>query len=181
MGHPIADQPQTLAEWLAASRAELRNAKALADKLQTLLDSKTHQVEGLHKEVENLGAALKAANNSAGLMTTTLIDTTTTTTTRSSAPELLIEAADTIGNRATERDNADGERSMARAVQMFNVWRGPSNHRWGLTEADGWAFMVFLKLARAASSKHRRDDWVDGAAYMALACESIERELDIPF
>ena len=111
-------------------------------------------------------------------MTTTLIDTNTTT--RSSAPELLIEAADTIGNRASERDNADGERSMARAVQMFNVWRSP-HARPGLSEHDGWAFMVFLKLARAAEGKHRRDDWVDGAAYMALACESIERELDMPF
>lgn len=34
---------------------ELRNAKALADKLQTLLDSKTHQVEALHAEIENAG------------------------------------------------------------------------------------------------------------------------------
>ena len=111
-------------------------------------------------------------------MTTTLIDTNTTT--RSSAPELLIEAADTIGNRASERDNADGERSMARAVQMFNVWRGPhAGPR--LSGQEGWAFMVFLKLARAAEGNHHRDDWVDGAAYMALACESIERELDMPF
>ena len=101
--------------------------------------------------------------------------------TRPSAPDLLIEAADIIGNRASERDSADGERSIACAVQMFNVWRGPSNHRRGLTEADGWAFMVFLKLARAASGKHRRDDYVDGAAYMALCCECIERELDMPF
>lgn len=85
-----------------------------------------------------------------------------------SAPDLLIMAADTIGNRADERDNADGERSMARAVQMFNVWRGPRAERWGMTEPDGWAFMVFLKLARAAQGKHRQDDWVDGAAYMAL-------------
>lgn len=107
--------------------------------------------------------------------------TTTAGTTLPTAPDLLIEAADTIGNRSAERDNADGERSMARAVQMFNVWRGPSNHRWGLAEADGWAFMVFLKLARAAEGKHRRDDWVDGAAYMALACECIERELALPF
>ena len=99
---------------------------------------------------------------------------------RPSAPDLLIEAADTIGNRAIERDNADGERSMARAVQMFDVWRGP-HARPGLSEHDGWAFMVFLKLARAAEGNHHRDDWVDGAAYMALACESIERELDMPF
>ena len=97
-----------------------------------------------------------------------------------SAPDLLIMAADTIGNRASERDNADGERSMARAVQMFNVWRGPRAHT-PMTEPDGWALMVFLKLARAAEGNHRQDDWVDGSAYMALCCESIERELDIPF
>lgn len=97
-----------------------------------------------------------------------------------SAPDLLIMAADTIGNRAAERDSAEGERSMARAVQMFNVWLGIRAHT-PMTEHDGWAFMVFLKLARAAEGKHRRDDWVDGAAYMALACECIERELALPF
>lgn len=97
-----------------------------------------------------------------------------------SAPDLLIMAADTIGNRAAERDSAEGERSMERAVQMFNVWRGTRAHT-PMTEHDGWAFMVFLKLARAAEGKHRRDDWVDGAAYMALACECIERELALPF
>lgn len=106
--------------------------------------------------------------------------TTTAGTTLPTAPDLLIEAADTIGNRSAERDNADGERSMARAVQMFNVWRGP-HARPGMSEHDGWAFMVFLKLARAAEGKHRRDDWVDGSAYMALACECIERELALPF
>lgn len=97
-----------------------------------------------------------------------------------SAPDLLIMAADTIGNRAAERDSSDGGRSMKRAVQMFNVWRGTRAHT-PMNEPDGWAFMVFLKLARAAEGKHRQDDWVDGAAYMALCCESIERELDMPF
>lgn len=87
--------------------------------------------------------------------------TTTAGTTLPTAPDLLIEAADTIGNRSAERDNADGERSMARSVQMFNVWRGQRAHS-PMSEADGWAFMVFLKLARAAEGKHRRDDWVDG-------------------
>lgn len=108
------------------------------------------------------------------------MSTAETTHTHADAPDLLIEAADTIGNRSAERDNADGERSMNRAVQMFNVWRGQRGHS-PMSEADGWAFMVFLKLARAAEGKHRRDDWVDGAAYMALACECIERELDMPF
>lgn len=74
--------------------------------------------------------------------------TTTAGTTLPTAPDLLIEAADTIGNRSAERDNGDGERSMNRAVQMFNAWRGQRGHS-PMCEADGWAFMVFLKLARA--------------------------------
>ena len=59
MGHPIADQSQTLADELAAARAELRNAKALADHLQPLLDSKTHQIEALHAELESTRHANK--------------------------------------------------------------------------------------------------------------------------
>lgn len=106
--------------------------------------------------------------------------TTTAGTTLPTAPDLLIEAADTIGNRAAERGHAAGERAMNRAVQMFNVWRGQRAHS-PMSESDGWVFMVFLKLARAAEGKHRRADWVDGSAYMALACECIERELTLPF
>ena len=49
------------------------------------------------------------------------MSTAETTHTHADAHALLIEAADTIGNRSAERDNADGERSMARAVQMFNA------------------------------------------------------------
>lgn len=56
------------ADQLAAARAEWRNAKALTEKLQTLLDNKTHEVEALHKEVEalhkevdNLGVTLSLA------------------------------------------------------------------------------------------------------------------------
>lgn len=55
------------------------------------------------------------------------MSTDETTHTHAEAPALLIEAADTIGNRSAERDNADG------------------------------------------------------AAYLALACECVERELDMPF
>lgn len=107
------------------------------------------------------------------------MSTAETTHTHADAPALLIEAADTIGNRAAERDSEDGERSMARAVHMFNIWRG--QHRQGVvTEYEGWMFMVFLKLARAAEGKHRRDDYIDGAAYLALACECVERDA-IPF
>lgn len=67
MGHPIDDNPEALfkvhdAELEASvARAELRNAKALADKLQTLLDSKTHQVDALHAELESARYACELA------------------------------------------------------------------------------------------------------------------------
>lgn len=74
MGHPIeqfegrsaADLDGTFAAHdaaldAAATRAELRNANALADKLQTLLDSKTHQVEALHAELESARYACELA------------------------------------------------------------------------------------------------------------------------
>lgn len=105
--------------------------------------------------------------------------TAETTHIHADAPALLIEAADTICNRAAERDSEDGERSMARAVHMFNLWRG-RHHQGVVTEHEGWMFMVFLKLARAAEGKHRRHDYIDGAAYLALACECVERDA-IPF
>ena len=43
-----------------------------------------------------------------------------------------------------------------------------------LSETEGWKFMVCLKLARAAHARFNCDDYLDGAAYMALACESHE-------
>lgn len=66
MGQPIADNPEALfkvhdAELEASvARAELRNAKALADKLQTLLDSKTHAYEAMHNEAQQLSNRLEA-------------------------------------------------------------------------------------------------------------------------
>jgi hypothetical protein len=62
MEQPIADHLETHdAACPARAREELRNAKALADKLQTLLDSKTHQVEALLKEASSLALTLEVA------------------------------------------------------------------------------------------------------------------------
>lgn len=102
-----------------------------------------------------------------------LSDTPATDATPPDAPSILIAAADTIGNRASERDHASGERSMARAVAMFNAWRGDAP-RAPLTETEGWVFMALLKLARSAGGRHKLDDYIDGAAYIALAGESAE-------
>jgi hypothetical protein len=84
-----------------------------------------------------------------------------------SAAEILRTAADTIEDRGRLRDTGS-ERSMARTVEAFNALTGH-----GLTETEGWTFMVILKLAREQSA-HDPDNWVDGTAYMALAAESVD-------
>lgn len=85
------------------------------------------------------------------------------------APGILGCATDCIGDRAAERDQ-DDERSMAKTVAAFNALTGAS-----LTETQGWAFMAVLKLARASQGRLQMDDYIDGAAYVALAGESASR------
>lgn len=82
------------------------------------------------------------------------------------AVAMLEEAAACIGDRASERDT-DSERSMRATVDAFNAMYSMS-----LTEEHGWMFMVFLKAARAKGGDYRKDDYVDGSAYFALAGES---------
>ena len=82
------------------------------------------------------------------------------------APGILRNAANDIGNRASERDTTD-ERSMAKTVKAFNIMYDKD-----LTETEGWQFMVFLKLARGAQGDFRLDDYTDQASYSALAGES---------
>jgi hypothetical protein len=83
------------------------------------------------------------------------------------AARILRTSADTIEARGRLRDNGQ-ERSMARTVKAFNAITGLA-----LTETQGWVFMAVLKLARE-SGGHDPDNFVDGAAYMALAGESAD-------
>ena len=78
--------------------------------------------------------------------------------------ELLGEAAATIKARGAKRDSGQ-ERSMARAVRSLSALTGLP-----MTEVQGWQFMVVLKLAREQSG-HDRDNYLDAAAYIALAGE----------
>ncbi len=86
----------------------------------------------------------------------------------SSAQDILRGGADAIDARAAQRDMPGGERSMARAVAAFNGLVGGDRR---LTETEGWLFMVCLKAARATAGALNLDDYVDGAAYFALAGE----------
>jgi len=81
------------------------------------------------------------------------------------APEILAQAAQTLADRGKERDTEEGERSMARAVGMFEeVANRP------MTEREGWLFMIALKLARAERSNNP-DHYIDLAGYAALLGE----------
>lgn len=82
------------------------------------------------------------------------------------APGILQAGIDAMAERAATRDMPTGERSMARAVAIFEAQSGVK-----LSEEQGWMFMVCLKQARAAQGKFNLDDYIDMAAYAALAGE----------
>lgn len=88
------------------------------------------------------------------------------------AEAVLKDALDALRKRGEQRDQPDGERSMSRAVDIFNsVTRRDAMH-----ELEGWIFMVCLKLARSQQGGFNIDDYIDAAAYCALAAESIVEE-----
>jgi hypothetical protein len=81
------------------------------------------------------------------------------------AEDILQTACDIMRERGARRDQGQ-ERSMERIVTVFNAL---TDHK--LTEVDGWTFMVVLKLCREQTGRDL-DNWIDGAAYMALAAEA---------
>jgi hypothetical protein len=86
------------------------------------------------------------------------------------ATDILAAAADSIDDRAALRDQADGERSMARAISAFNAVHGTQ-----LTELQGWNLMLLLKIARSTAGRTNADDYTDMAGYAALAGECAQR------
>lgn len=90
------------------------------------------------------------------------------------APAILLSAAEILKDRGKLRDNAQGERSMARAVEAFNALIGGDKR---LTETEGWLFMCVLKMSRATAGRAHLDDYSDLAGYAALAGESIGLDL----
>ena len=82
------------------------------------------------------------------------------------APDFCTKAAALMEDRGKERDQADGERSMARCVNAFNAMTG---HQ--LSVEDGWLFMVYLKHARMRGGQFKQDDYEDAVAYEALMAE----------
>lgn len=94
-----------------------------------------------------------------------------------SANAILSDAEKTIGQRATDYDKPEGERSVAHCVRIFNAITGRN-----LTEFEGWLFMDALKTARMMANPKKLDTHVDKAAYAALAGEcALAAKLDEEF
>lgn len=78
-----------------------------------------------------------------------------------------------MGDRATQRDTPEGERSMAKTVRAFWEIHGQNILSRGyMTEAEGWLFMEVLKMVRGAQGVFHADDHIDRVAYAALAAEA---------
>jgi hypothetical protein len=88
------------------------------------------------------------------------------------AYRFLEDASKVMKQRAQLRDKPEGERSMESIVKTFNALTGKD-----LTEAEGWEFMVILKMVRGRQGKFNEDDYTDMAAYSGLLgeCESKNR------
>ena len=85
-----------------------------------------------------------------------------------SATALLAKAAETLNQRGVDYDNPKaGERSIPGVVRLFNTATGAS-----VTEAEGWLFMLFLKVVRSQQSPDKVDNFVDLIGYAALYGES---------
>lgn len=89
-----------------------------------------------------------------------------------SAPELLQAAAKHMADRAKTYDKPEGERSMGKAVAMFNA----CTER-GLTEAEGWLLLQCLKDVRLFQRPgYHADSAEDCIAYAALKAEAKSAE-----
>lgn len=91
-------------------------------------------------------------------------------TTAVHAPDVLEAGAKHMRDRAVTYDKPEGERSMEKVVQMFNLFTGHN-----LKESEGWRFMLFLKLVRSVQGEFKLDNFEDAVAYEALAAEAAAR------
>lgn len=87
------------------------------------------------------------------------------------AHDVLATAAMEMDDRAKTYDAPQGERSMGRVVHAFFAVTGID-----MSEQQGWQFMELLKMVRSNQGGYRPDNFVDGAAYAALAGECAARE-----
>lgn len=87
------------------------------------------------------------------------------------APDILRAGVEHMKARAGTYDSSAGERSMAKAVDMFNACHGTA-----LTEEQGWHLLELVKHVRFFSAPgYHADSVEDGCAYGALRGEAKAR------
>ena len=88
------------------------------------------------------------------------------------AHDIIAQAGAEMTDRAKTYDKPEGERSMSAALTLFNAMTGDGKMD---TVERGWLFMACLKMVRSQQGAYRADNYVDGAAYFALAGEAAGR------
>lgn len=92
------------------------------------------------------------------------------------APELLSKAAAIMTERGKQYDKPEGERSMGKCVQAFNVITGQN-----ISEAEGWLLLQILKDVRLWQRPgYHQDSAEDCIAYAALKAEAKQQECELP-
>ena len=94
------------------------------------------------------------------------------------AHDYLDEARNTLVQRGkdydTEQDEpSGGERSMGKAVDMFNICTGSE-----MLESEGWLLLQILKDVRQWTNLHNgmhEDSALDSISYAALKAEALHR------
>lgn len=91
---------------------------------------------------------------------------------KQTAPELLSKASSIMIERGKQYDKPEGERSMGKCVQAFNVITGRD-----LSEAEGWLLLQILKDVRLWQRPgYHQDSAEDCIAYAALKAEAKQSE-----
>jgi len=88
-----------------------------------------------------------------------------------SSVNILKQASDAICERSITRDNGE-DKSMLKTLKVFSELVGHEV----MTESEGWLFMACVKLGRSQQGKFHLDDYIDAAAYVALAGEAAAKE-----
>ena len=92
------------------------------------------------------------------------------------ARDFLQRAIKTMNDRGKRYDSPDGERSMGKAVDAFNIITGRS-----LTTSEGWLLLQILKDVRQYSgASYHEDSALDCVAYAALKAEALAEHSLLP-
>ncbi len=85
--------------------------------------------------------------------------------------EILMKAAELVSS-TRQKSHGDAFKNHAQIAEFWNIYLDDKLKPMASITADEVAMMMALvKISRSQVGKHNIDDYVDGAAYMAIAGE----------